>query len=1723
MAGEPKAPGEGGSPADNPLEASFFDRDSQSPPPSGAAANGALDPGAVGAPPADAGGTPPMAAAEDGPTEAAESPGPDPSILLEGGSWEDLAESYRREAQARTGDPAAARLWHAAGQVFEAWLDKPREAAVCYQAAFKADAGYSPNLRAARRLFTGVGNWAMVAQLLQAEADADPDPHKKAHLLFERAVLLHDRLGKPVDALPVLAEVERLDPEGRAAAVYLAQIAARQGDHAALAGRYQRLAAAAAGAPALQLALLCAAAGLHADRLGQADEARTLYEQARRIDPRHPVPLAALERLHDAAGDAQALVEILEAEAEATEHAGKAAATLRHAAQVARERLGSPETAVALLEMARHLAPDAVAVLQELAPAYEAYERWDDLVGILQDLSGRVIDPHTLGEVWHQLGRLLDERLHRADDAAAAYRQMLQARPGSPDALSALGKLYFRAERWDDLIWTFEQELAGATDPKQQAMRLFKIAEVQELQLERPEAAIETLRRILDVRAGYLPALQSLTRLYEATGRFADLIALHELELAEAGDDVDQQIHLLDQIARLQEERQGDREAALATYQRVLEVRPDHLPAVRQLQRLGRGLERWDEVVRLTERESELVDDQRRVVALLHEVAELLEVRIGDRDAAIEAWRKVLVLQPAYLPALKALGKLYFQKGRWQELVEMYRRELEVTENASHRVNLLLKMGGLYEGQLLDESEAIRTYRAVLDERPDALPALRALQRLHARRGEWDAVVDVLRREAEVVSEPAERARILSRAAEVRVGRSGRPDQAAELYLEALDAQPADAGALDGLARLYARAGAWRELAKIYERTLAAAPPSTRPAVYRSLAHLYLDRLDDAPRAIQCLEAVLAADPADLVSRLALARLHAATGAHGEAAGDVEALAESADPGIAAGLMETAALAREHLQEPPDPATTDWARLLVLAPDNEAAARRTELARRKAGDLASLLALYRAQLEAAGDPGARLAAAMRVGETAALVGDVAAAEAGFRAALEADGDFLPALRSLKSVLMTAGRWDEVQSLLVREGEAARDPARSVGLLYESGVLREQHLGDTEGALESYRKVLARDPVEPRAFEGLCRLLAAAGRHGEIAGAWLDRAGHLPEPAERAAACLAAADLYEQRLQDPARALAAVEAGIEAAPDGAAAVARAADLAYGLEDAPRAARWYQRSLELGGQPGAMVHPRLRLAILFQGPLGDSQRATAFLQDVLATQPDHPEALRRLADLQTSAENWAGAVTSLTRLAQVTPDPAAQVALLLELAGLHADRRQDPQAAMQALEAVRRLDPHNVPAVERLGRLYEQAQAWDKVVETYAAFISLLPEGEKARAYPLLVRTAEIQLRVNQDVPKAMQAYRAALQLRPDELGPRIALADLYAGSGETVLLAIEEHRELLARQPLRLESHHALYRLFESQKAFDKAFCVAAVLHFLGACDQDEAFFFSENRGHAPQDTTGVLDDGDQSMLLDPAARGPLAEVMAIVGDQLGKVYPPDLERYGLGKGDRLSPKDNSPLRRVCDGLLASLGGGTFDLYRAERAASALEVLAGDPAAVVVSSDVVRRHPMKEQRFLFTRLMVQVRTGTALCLALDPPALAATLQGCLDTAAPGTARLAPADADLSKRCAKSMSRKARKALEGVAGRVAGATPEHIEGFVTGVRRSLDRAGLLLSGDIDASLRLVAAEHGYRQPERPAEALAQIPEIGALVRFAVSEEFFRLRQKLSLTIA
>src|SRR5262245_15447588 len=85
-----------------------------------------------------------------------------------------------REARALDPDLRSARLFHEAGLLWERPLGNLRAAAAAFQAAYRIAPRFVENLRSARRIFSDVGNWSMVLQLLEAELAATEDPRDRA-------------------------------------------------------------------------------------------------------------------------------------------------------------------------------------------------------------------------------------------------------------------------------------------------------------------------------------------------------------------------------------------------------------------------------------------------------------------------------------------------------------------------------------------------------------------------------------------------------------------------------------------------------------------------------------------------------------------------------------------------------------------------------------------------------------------------------------------------------------------------------------------------------------------------------------------------------------------------------------------------------------------------------------------------------------------------------------------------------------------------------------------------------------------------------------------------------------------------------------------------------------------------------------------------------------------------------------------------------------------------------------------------------------------------------------------------------------------------------------------------------------------------------------------------------------------------------------------------------
>ncbi|MBI3183805.1 MAG: tetratricopeptide repeat protein [Myxococcales bacterium] len=1630
-----------------------------------------------------------------------------------------------REAKALGNDPAAAVLFHEIGLLWEDPLRNPRNAAVAYQNAYKLAPRFLSNIRAARRLFSDVGNWQMVVQLIDAELAATSEPRPKAGLLFEKAQILEHRLSREEDAATTLKQTLELRPQDLSLLVQLEQAYAEKADHAALVEVY-RLLAGSLSDDALKAHYLASAGQLLEDRLNRPDAAASCYREAFGLDRRSPLLLAAMKGVAEREGAVDDLLSALAAEAELL---GRDAGPVYLQIAKVYTKLGRAEDALAALLAARRESPQEPLVLSELAQIYESQGRHEELADVLLALVASITDESELAAINLRLAALFEENLKRDQDAIGRYQAILARIPGHSAALAGLGKLYYRSQDWAGLLATYDAELAALTDARQKAARMYKAAEVLEERLGRQEEAIARYNQCLQLQPGYLPAQKALSRLYEKQSRFAELVAMHEQDLLQTADR-EQIISTLHKMASLYEDRLSDLDRAIECMRRVLELVSDHLPTIRNLSRLFERAGKWKELIEIHETEAALAGDTKQVLSLHHHNAELLEEQLKDRAGAIAAYERLLSLSPSYLPALKALGRLYAQDARWHDLVRMYRAEAEISPSTEQAAALIHKVGELYEQKLGDENEAIASYQEVLTLCPSYFPAVRALARIYRSQGAWESLIEVLRAEAANRTDPVERANALYQSAGIWEDQLGRTDMAAQGCQEVLRLTPGHAAALRALERLATAQNDVKELIAVLDRQTQVGESGAKVTAYLKLSRIYLDRLNEPNRAAQGCEAALAREPSNLGALKTLERIRAGDRARraelksrlSEAVGDQKLraalrLSASADHDATAIATPDAGAHTAQLSELRNAFAAD--------PTDSALAFALERSLRLAHDFLGLVELYERRIAASAEPSEQLELTLRVADLCELkLGDLQRAAAAYQRSLEMDPTLLPALQGARRVCLRLGDYAGSREALETEAKLARDVRTAIDCFVAAGRLSADQLGDPDRAAANFRKALERDPLDPTAGAGLEQILAASGDAADLA-ALHERKGEAKlaqkDTAAAAAEFYSAARTYLDRLGDRERALLAAERALAAQPTHPEGLELKGDLAIAGGHYAEAAAAFAVRVQQGGEAKRLSAIHLKLGAIYHDQLSDLTRAAAHLQTALSGDPSSAEALERLAAIHTVSRNWTGAADCLKRLLEIESRPEAAARHHLALARIQDEGFGDAAQAAALYRRALELAPGDGAVIDRLAEIYQRTGNLSELVQILEQ--QAPRAGDAGRAVSLRLRVGELYAKSLDQPQRAVTAYRAALEMDPECVPAHAALADLYMRDAAAAPMAIEEHRALLRLDPTRVESLHALFRLWEGLKHSDKAFCAAGMLHYLKAANEAETAFYSEAKNRIPQDCPNGLTPIDIDNLMHPGARNVLVEIFRAIGDQLTKLHPPQFEALGIDrKADRLKP--DHAVHKAVRAVAQVLGVEDFEVYQARRGMVFLETT--EPLAVCVGQDVVRKFNAREQKFLIGRAVLGLHHKTAIASKLANRDLIDLLGNSVRIFHPEFALLGQRSDETSKQLRKAYSRKALKALEAPATTAAAAHALDVQGTVEALSLSANRAGLLLCGDVAAGLNMLLRDDPNFSSIRgegadlAAEALRRRPDVRELFAFGLSDDFFRLRQKVGL---
>ncbi|MGO9708401.1 MAG: hypothetical protein ACLQBL_06045 [Polyangiaceae bacterium] len=1222
--------------------------------------------------------------------------------------------------------------------------------------------------------------WADIVAKYVDEARQAADAPFKASMLVGAAEVAY-RFGRPQlstgkkkkqlpalidEVISGLREAVTIDPKGTRALHVLERVLRAENRWEDLAVLLEQRAESAAAKDDRAAGLLRLARVLQR-KMNAQERAQDVYAKVLDIQPGNREATSALVDVFTAREMWDHLVALYEGQLATLGREGQAG-TILQIAMVNWKMREKPEAAEPYFERLRKLEPAHPGMLGFFREWCGARGESARLAQILTDASRALPEGPDRVAIGTELAKLAEEGAN-ATKAIEGWRNLLRQDPNNKEARESLKRLYRQTGGWNALtdLLRGEIERVPQGDTAGRLALLREIGAVYKDSIKSDSALVTVLAQIVAIDPSDLAAVRELARVYDALGRWRDLLTTQS-RLAELETDRGARIELHRAIARRWLDQFSNVQNALEAYEKLAELAPDDAEAIAKLRELYTKRRAFKSLYDLLDRMSQRMDAgaERREVWL--EMAKIAAERLDRGVDAAALYRKLLEEDPSAPGALDALEKQAERDKDYRTVAEVLERRVLAATDAAQKLAVLQKLGGVYTDRLQDVEGAKKAWRRVLDLHPGQPKALRVLRDSYVAQGDYDGLTELYEAQgdfeglAEVLSSAADKTTDLAlkidlsyRAADIYVRRLKAPDRAFRAYERILASRPTDARAAAALVPLYEKEEKWARLPPLYEVLLAqAGTDEAKLEVLEKLAQVTGHQLGD----------------------------RAASFAYARRAYE-----------LAAGKDAAGALAR------------------------------FEAAAQAAGAWSELVEALEARLSGAKKQEKRTLRA-KIAEVQAREGQLDDAVKAYRSLVEEDEEDEGALHALDRLLRGADRRDDLRWLFDLRVARTSEKQR-LDVLMEWATLEEDVFQAPEKAVAIYKRILEVAPQNGDALRAVARLLRAAGDL-EGAAEILERDRDLREGTDRAARDIEIAQL-DLRLKRPGAALAAAKRALELVKREDAAMHKAVigvveELLTVGETRAAAAEILDQSYDETGQLAqqaevlevriattAAKEDRSALYVRLAG-VHEKLGALGIAFDVIARAArDFPselplwDRLAVLAQRTKRSQQFVAAIADAVPPTGETGLPAATELDLSERAAtLYEEALGEPERARPYLERVLSRDPSNERAFARLKQILTSSERWGELEQLYERVITASTDA--ARKTELLAEIALVAEEISGDKAKATAYYERILELEPKHEHALRALDSLYAGQERWVDLA-----KLLERRIFQATSSDAL--------------------------------------------------------------------------------------------------------------------------------------------------------------------------------------------------------------------------------------------------------------------------------------------------------------------------
>jgi golgin subfamily B member 1 len=1259
-------------------------------------------------------------------------------------SWDEMVSAYTRALE-RTQDREVQRatLLRMA-RVHEFELSDPSRAVETHLRVLEIEPKDADALAALDRLYLGAGMYDDLAEILRRRIEVVQDPDEQLELYFRRGAIFTE-LADLDQALACYTAVLEQESRNRRALEAIEAIHFRREAWTKLFETYEKLVDVATDDSEMA-DVYARMARISSDALNNEDRAIELWTRVLDIRGEEPQALQALSELCTRRERWEELVEIIERQVAVAQSDREQIALYKRLGWVWEEKIQRERNALDAWLAADRIDGQDLETLRALARLYRSTQAWEELSQTLQriievgQLSDRISETETI-ELYAQIGQLEGEVLGRVDAAVEAWRRVIAIDPGDFRALAALEQLFTREGRWEEAIDVLEKRALVLDDDVARRDTMLQAASTWEEKVEDLTRAAAVYERVRASDPTNSVASDRLEAIYTQQYKWTELVEVL-LERSEIVPDVEQQITILNRVAGIYESEIGDQESAFYVLQAAFKRDYAHDVTANELERLATATNRWQELLdEYTNRVNELEREDRGSAAdLWVKIGRWYAEHLSHLEYAIHSVQQALRIDPAHTGALGGMAELQRKRGSWGELIETLQRHAAVEPAPEKKTELYIQLAELLERQMQDFGGAIHAYQQALNYDSASRPALIALDRLYRRTEQWEPLIGVLTRRAELETDEQNIVKFRTEIGQLWDLRLYDAGRAITAYQSVLDVDPSNLVALQALENLYEKTNQSEKYLEVLEAQLDVSPSEgEKISLYERMAAAWEERFGKLDRAAEALEKIVAIDSRNFGAYKELARLY-------QQAAKWEALVETyrnhiaatADTQTRVDLYVAMGVVYEQNLGDIDRSIEAYTDVLQLDADELRALDALGRMYEKIGEWDRAIDIMAHHTQLTDDTRRQVDLFSRMGRIQyEKISDPESSEANLLRALAIDPGHVPAMEALTRQYSDRGDWLKAAQMMVRAEGYTQVAVDKVRLLYEAAKIYDERLRQRDQAKSLYAAVIALDPEHVDAGRPLAEIYFEDKQWTELSPViemLCRKVGQLhADPRELNELYYRAARTADE-LGDYQRALHYYKAAYDIDSTYLPTLIGRADLMFKMADYENAGKIYQTILVQhrdGQEEADVVRIYNRLGMVRQA-LGERKKALNMFEKALEIDPTHRETLQAVIDLQQQQGDWEAVIHAKRGLIATSKDKE-RTQLLDEIAGIYDQKLQNPQKATAAYLEALEFSPEDHQLLQKLLDIYTNTKQWKKVVETIERFIALESDTVRRGAY------------------------------------------------------------------------------------------------------------------------------------------------------------------------------------------------------------------------------------------------------------------------------------------------------------------------------------------------------------------------------------------------------